>query len=167
MSKIELPFKLTRLEIIVCLSVGILVCSFLLFNIINTPVWYWRGRPNLAYFSKEHQQLYMFTPFVGVFMAISTLFLLRLLRGNTYYFSRWGHFVLAWPLIDLFTIYPGFFFFLVIFLLPIQLWMAVIIALITVFRQGKVNDVVIVGISAAWTWVGFHYSWMWISLVVD
>lgn len=161
---------LTPLEISLFLIAGCLAWLLLYADIKNAEPWGWSDccestDPYPPSFLATRQVLLILAPLAAIGVAISTLFLVRGLNGNTHYFSRWGHFILAWPLIDFLpwsTV--GTF---GIFCLPIQFFLALGLAITTLIRKGNNNDLIIVLLSVGWTLLGYVYLMEWWILVGD
>ena len=159
---------LTPLEISLSLVAGSLAWFLLYASISNAQPWGWYGEPPEAYpsyFVETRGVLFVLAPLIAISVVISTVFLLRGIRGNIHHFSRWGHFILAWPLVDFLPLsIDGVF---GIFCLPIQFFLALGLALITLIKKGNNNDLTIVIMSIGWTMLGYIYAMQWWSLVGD
>ena len=114
---------------------------------------------------KDNSPFFFLAPFVAMAVAVSALFLLRGLQGKVHYFSRWGHFILAWPLIDFLPLVGDGVF--GIFCIPTQLFLALGLGLITLIKKSDNNDLLVVLISVGWTALGYLYAMQWWFLVGD
>jgi hypothetical protein len=98
------PFTLTIPELSLALIVGVLASIVLHHSLWTGEPWSINGNysgPFPDWFISLRHDLFWTSVWpMSIFMALSTIFLLRAFQGNIRYFSKPGHFILAWPLID-------------------------------------------------------------------
>ena len=164
------PLSLDIIEALSSLIGGAGAWFWLRYNIWNAQPWNWweyntPGEPYPSWFISHREHLLTLTWPMTIAMAIATIFLARGIRGNIRHFSRLGHIILAWSLIDfLLLMITGSF---GIWCLPIQFILALVIAFTPTKGQRHLGDLIAIPFSIGWTILGYWYAFMWWSLIGD
>ncbi len=162
------PLSLSFVEFLAALIVGAIAWFWLRYNLWQAKPWGWEQSGNVypEWFIDTRNQLLLLNWIVALMMTIPAVSLVRYFRGNIRSFSQFGHFVLAWPLIDFLLLATvGTF---GILCLPIAFVLALVVTTKSVLSENDYsNDGMTIPYTIMWSFLGYWYAIEWLSLVGD